>query len=460
MSLGFQEAGFFIAAGLDDDERCVETFGGNFAAKARKLDLREFRTDEAIRSLVHKELGVPRVDVIIGGPPCQGFTTIGQVKINRDPYLDEHQRRVLLERNHLYAQFVRFVAALKPQCFVMENVPHLASFQNGKVSEKIRSDFDELEYEVGTIDDPYIDGCGIGQPLFLDAKDFGVPQTRKRLFYLGFRRGFAAPVAPPRPTHQGRVEPRTGAGSRPEQLSMGGRMARDRLRDAWLPLPRTLADAIADLPPLVAPALEHVVRYCPQFRPDLQTRGAFRDPDYPDLMRMGMATDEALLFDHVVRPVRQDDAEAFLHIPEGGTYHDVPPEYRRYKLERDHFEDKYCRLPWGQPCRALTAHIAKDGYWYIHPDIAQGRTFSVREAARVQSFPDWFRFAGHRTTMYRQIGNAVPPLLARALAERILEAVKRGTTTPVGTRASAPKRRSAGKGENLNSIQMDLIGTR
>jgi DNA (cytosine-5)-methyltransferase 1 len=165
------------------------------------------------------------------------------------------------------------------------------------------------------------------------------------------------------------------------------------------------------------------------------------------------------LFDHVVRPVREDDAEAFRHIPEGGTYHDVPPEYRRYKLERDHFEDKYFRPPWDHPSRALTAHIAKDGYWYIHPDIEQGRTFSVREAARVQSFPDSYRFAGYRTTMYRQIGNAVPPLLARAIAERVREAVERGAG---GSGEARPRglKRTSDPDKTLSFIQPYLAGTR
>src|SRR5205085_11749151 len=162
-------------------------------------------------------------------------------------------------------------------------------------------------------------------------------------------------------------------------------------------------------------------RYMPIERPDL----VVRHPDYAVLMREGLSPDadgSYPLYDHVVPAVRADDAEAFLQLPEGGTYVDIPETHRRYRLERDHFEDRYYRLPWDQPSRAITAHIAKDGYWYIHPDLEQGRRLSVREAARIQSFPDDFRFAGHRTSMYRQIGNAVPPLLALAIARRIREA--------------------------------------
>jgi DNA (cytosine-5)-methyltransferase 1 len=194
-----------------------------------------------------------------------------------------------------------------------------------------------------------------------------------------------------------------------------------------MPPPRTLADAIADLPPLHPPALDHVREYLWQERPDLAGRGDITDPDYRVMMRAGMRPgEEQLVYDHVVRPVREDDAEAFRYMPEGGTYNDVPERYRRYRLEREHFEDRYFRLPWGQPARAITAHIAKDGYWYIHPDVDQGRTLSVREAARVQSFPDHFRFAGFRTNMYTQIGNAVPPLLAAAIARQIRQSIERG----------------------------------
>jgi site-specific DNA-cytosine methylase len=315
-------------------------------------------------------------------------------------------------------------------------VQHLESHQGGRIFERIREDFDTIGYEIGTSDRP-------GESLLLNAEEFGVPQTRRRLFFLGFRRGDTSPVASPRPTHLRFVPSRIRVNEQPVQLPLGGSNARERMASLFLPLPLTVADAIADLPALQAPALEHVLPYTFTPRPDLKDEAAFRAQDeYLERMRGDMPPgSRELLFDHVVRPVREDDAEAFLHMPPGGTYEDVPEEYRRYRLGPDHFEDRYYRLPWGQPSRAITAHIAKDGYWYIHPDVSQGRTLSVREAARIQSFPDWFRFAGHRTTMYRQIGNAVPPLLAQAISSRIREAIERGSNSgaalnPVRSRLS------------------------
>jgi DNA (cytosine-5)-methyltransferase 1 len=118
--------------------------------------------------------------------------------------------------------------------------------------------------------------------------------------------------------------------------------------------------------------------------------------------------------------VRQDDAEAFALLPQGGTYASLPARLRRYRV--DIFDDKYKRLEWDQVSRTITAHIAKDGYWYIHPD--QDRTLSIREAARIQTFPDRFRFAGHPTVQFRQIGNAVPPAVGRAVGQRLKRALR------------------------------------
>ncbi|MGZ4249141.1 MAG: DNA cytosine methyltransferase [Solirubrobacteraceae bacterium] len=118
-----------------------------------------------------------------------------------------------------------------------------------------------------------------------------------------------------------------------------------------------------------------------------------------------------MIHDHITRAVRPDDLEAYRLLPEGGTYAQLPEHLQRYRT--DIFDDKYKRLVWDDVSRSITAHLAKDGYWYIHPE--QHRTLSVREAARIQTFPDWFRFAGQPSHRYRQIGNAVPPMIGEAV---------------------------------------------
>ena len=119
-----------------------------------------------------------------------------------------------------------------------------------------------------------------------------------------------------------------------------------------------------------------------------------------------------MIRDHITRPVRPDDAEIYELMHPGDTYLDVPKHLRRYRS--DIFDDKYLRMSFDGLSRTITAHIAKDGYWYIHP--REDRTLSIREAARIQTFPDDFRFAGFQSSRYQQIGNAVPPLLASAIA--------------------------------------------
>ena len=389
----------------------METYAGNFSAKTRVIDLQGI-TPEQIRQLVHLDLTIPHIDVILGGPPCHGFADAVRAK-TASRTLRQQQRP---PRDDLYREFVQFVDTLRPHCFVMEFAPRFATFHHGEVAGLIRDDFDRIGYELGAID-----GEGPGLPLLLDAQDFGVPQTRKQLFFLGFRRGVTAPVDRPRATHQRPLKQRGRTGMRDEQPSLWSLTAREPGSDLWLPAPRSVADGIADLPALQPPALAHTLVYVPRHRTDLIERGALRDANYRELMRAGMSKDQAhLVFDHVVRAVRGDDALAFLHIPEGGAYTDVPVQYRRRRLEDNPFR----RLNWDRPSPVVTATLAKDGYRHIHPDGEQGRPLSVREAARIQSFPDWFRFAGHRTSMYRQIGDAVPPLLSQALAHRIREAIE------------------------------------
>jgi DNA (cytosine-5)-methyltransferase 1 len=146
-----------------------------------------------------------------------------------------------------------------------------------------------------------------------------------------------------------------------------------------------------------------------------------------------------VVWDHITRDVRPDDLEAFGLMPEGGTYADLPARLQRYRS--DIFTDKYKRLAWNEVSRSITAHIAKDGYWYIHPE--QPRTLSIREAARVQTFPDDFRFAGQPSLRLKQIGNAVPPLLAESLG--------------VALRSSLRSRSSARRRDRIESFRRDLL---
>lgn len=371
LSWGFQQAGFVMAAGIDNDVDACETHAANLLSKTLCRDIQTIKDPCALM----EELGIPRVDVIVGGPPCQGFSLAGRAKVRS---LSKNLQDEIYARNYLYREFVRFVGALKPLFFVMENVPHLSSFSDGVIAQAIENDFNALGYRV------YHE--------LLEAAHYGVPQTRRRLFFIGTRIGWV--YRRPRATH-----------------------------GTALPL-RTLADAISDLPAVSSPSLMEELRYVPRERPDLRVT-----KDYVALMRSAMPPPQRdRVFDHVVRPVRHDDTEIFQSMRPGDRYRDIDARYRRYEIKRvdgdEYFADRYYKLRWDQPCVTITAHMAKDGYRYIHPDNDQPRTLSVREAARIQSFPDHFRFAGYRTSRFRQVGNAVPPLLAEAIARALARAIR------------------------------------
>ena len=172
--------------------------------------------------------------------------------------------------------------------------------------------------------------------------------------------------------------------------------------------PLSLRAAIGDLPSLGA-GVGAVEMPAGRPRTEFQRRA-----------RVGM-NGLGLVWDHVTRAVRADDLEAFRLMTPETKYSDLPSHLRRYRA--DIFDDKYNRLSWNAPSRCITAHLAKDGYWYIHPQ--EHRTITVREAARIQTFPDRVRFAGTRTQALKQIGNAVPPALAEAIGTELLRARNR-----------------------------------
>ena len=256
-------------------------------------------------------------------------------------------------RKELWRSFIDVVLALAPRAVLMENVPDMAIGDDLTVIREIAMLLEEAGYIVDY--------------RLLDAWRYGVPQHRKR-FILQARNDGALPAWP---------KPAT---TRP-----------------------TVRDAIADLPTLDDTTGARELRYTGE--PSSALAKALRGDGSKDVIH-----------DHMTRPVRDDDREAFQLMTSSTLYSDLPERLRRYRS--DTFNDKYKRLDWDDLSRTITAHIAKDGYWYIHP--AEHRTLTVREAARIQTFADDFRFAGTRSDAFRQIGNAVPPSLGRYVAEAIL----------------------------------------
>jgi DNA (cytosine-5)-methyltransferase 1 len=302
--------------------------------------------------------GLDRVDLVAGGVPCQPFSRAGVSRI-RD-LVDAGERAAHDHRADLWSSFITVVQALRPSAVLVENVPDLPRWDDGAILIGLYESLRALGYRV--------------EARILDGFRYGVPQHRQRLILAGLD-GQRRPVWP---------------------------QPSDDLVN--------LREAIGDLPPI--PRAQRVERIA--YDPRRQTS------DYQRLMRREVAAmDRDVVFEHISRDVRADDMEAFRLLGEGQTYIDLPERLRRYRS--DVFTDKYKRLSWSELCRSITAHIAKDGYWYIHPE--QHRTLSIREAARVQSFPDHFRFAGAQTHRYRQIGNAVPVLLGEAVGRSVAAAL-------------------------------------
>jgi DNA (cytosine-5)-methyltransferase 1 len=363
MSLGFQNAGCQILGGVDQNIYAVNTHHHNFPTAVLKIPPQDIRE---LRKLEQLGLNPGEVDILVGGPPCQVFSRVGigkMRKLGRDIESDH--------RNFLYKEFVRFVAYYKPLCFVMENVDNLANKK--EILTKIYNDFIDLGYKVDY--------------RVLDASEFGVPQKRMRLFIIGIRLDLE--IEPPFPCKR-------------------------------VKCPISVGEAICDLPdlrPFVMP-LKAKSTGPKQKDAEFPYKCPPQSP-YQEKMRRRMKEGEGVR-NHLCRSHNDKDILIFESLAQGKKYLDVPEKMRRYRT--DIFEDKYKRLHWGEPAWTLTAHMKKDGLAYIHP--LQNRSISVREAARIQSFPDDFVFLAPMTRMFELVGNSVPPLLAEAVAEPLVKLIQ------------------------------------
>lgn len=379
MSEGFYRQGFRALAHVEIDHYACETL----RARMRHYGYRN--VDEAVieHDITSKDIierienathGRP-VDVIIGGPPCQAYSTAGRVRDGEGMAKDP--------RNYLFESYVRILEHFEPEFFVFENVTGLLSARvdGGLIFPRV---IHALGNRYKVIDDPTI--------LVHNTANYGVPQIRKRVIIMGVRDDIDEKEAfdlynAVRKTH---YDP-----DMPAEQRQG------------LQRYVNVHDALSDLPP-VEPGHD-------------ASTDAFDYPcDNAFLRRIGQPGIHPLM-DHLARNHNEMDRERFRVMIE---HHWSFGEMRRRRpdLEHEHarvFDNSYVVQWWDLPSKTILAHIYKDGFQFIHPDYDQARTFTVREAARIQSFPDDFEFAGSRGEKYKQIGNAVPVLFAEALAKAI-----------------------------------------
>jgi DNA (cytosine-5)-methyltransferase 1 len=376
-------AGFDCQAAIDFNKQAVATLKANLVDK-------QHHDFTPVRHALHRDLtsftpaelaeliGTKHLDVIVGGPPCQGFSTARQ----RDGSNHGTERLKEDPRRHLFRNFLDYVEFFQPKVFVIENVLGLRSAAGGRY-------FTAVQYEARTLGQAKgLPGYRV-HPQIERGEKLGSPQKRRRQLIVGVRGDLA--------------------GYFPSELQPAAR-ARVGVM---------LGDAILDLPLLSAGDGENVTDY------DLKRRtahlGGVRDHlRSPFLENVAEIDRASKLVNHVARPHSARDLRDFERIPEGSSSAEQMREGVKFEFPYDKtsFKDRYTRQHRERPCSTIVAHLAKDGLMFIHP--TQNRSFTPREAARVQTFPDWFVFPEARTHSFRVIGNAVPPLIGEAVGDAIL----------------------------------------
>ncbi|HJQ32937.1 MAG TPA: DNA cytosine methyltransferase [Pyrinomonadaceae bacterium] len=368
LSSGFRAAGFEVSASVESNEVFCRTHQYNFPeCISINANVHQFNAEEFAENTGLKK---GSVDAVIGGPPCQTFSSIGTPKINslrdRDAYTDP--------RNYLFEDFFRYVTYFRPPVFLMENVPTMRTKYKGELFERVLNRIKKLQYE------PHVS--------IVNSVAYGVPQTRKRLFIVGTRDGVR--YAFPNSTHA------ASNGHTPNLLEHCGAVQYS--------MATTVYDALSDLPRIYDGCREDELPYS-------KNSGL---TDYQESMRNRGGT----VRNNICRVSNERAKRVFAFMKQGSKYMDLPEDVRKIlPFREDIFHDRLKRLELSKPSWTILAHIGMDGYMYIHP--TEDRTLSVREAARIQSFHDSFVFIGNMREQYVQVGNAVPPLLAKALAESV-----------------------------------------
>jgi len=467
LSLGFQGAGCEIAGAVEIDADAAKSHGRNFhggdRAHSIARDITRISPEQLGRDLGLKTVS-GGVDIIVGGPPCQAFARVGRPKL-REIYAHPNAYR-RDSRAQLYLEYLHYVDAMNPLALLMENVPDALNHGGQNIAQEI---CDVLEAR------GYV--CGY---TLLNAAYYGVPQMRERMILVGYRRELGVEVAFPAPTHRASL-PRGYESSRAVALKHLNGLFRDASSyiDPPSPPPNcpaavTAAQAIGDLPAIYArrQLASGTLKRGARHFDEVLAWPTGRPSAWAKQMRAwpGFEADPEGVRDHVIRFLPRD-YQIFAQMRAGDQYPEAlavaeklfeKALRRETKLGRPHrpgskayetlrssivppydaskFPNKWRKLDANEPSRTLMAHLGKDSYSHIHYDSRQARTISVREAARLQSFPDGFKFSGTMNPAFRQIGNAVPPLLGLALAQTMISTIRRAKT---GTVSNVDRRRDA-----------------
>ena len=337
LSRGFMDAGFDIIVGVDNDQAALNTFALNHnGAKPLNADLSKQETFDEIKRIANNR----EIDVIIAGPPCQGFSLTGPRNFD-DP------------RNKLYLAVLEMVRQYQPKGFIIENVPGMATMYDGQVKEEVLKRFREMGYNIE---------CKI-----LCAADYGVPQIRKRLIFMGVRKDIGVPEFP-KPLFE----------------------AKDYV---------TCREALDDLPAREKElgVEEDTYIFAPRTEYQKKMRGSCN-----------------VLYNHVATAHKQFVIDTIAQVPEGGNWRDLPKGVG----ESRKFNEAWTRYDGNKPSKTIdTGHRNHFHYQY-------NRVPTIRENARLQSFPDDFIFTGTKTQQNRQVGNAVPPLLGEALGNALYKIIE------------------------------------
>lgn len=469
ISLGFQKAGFDIVGAVEIDKDAARTHALNFCqhetAEVREIHARARDITVTEPADLMAELGYTgpldeTIDVVVGGPPCQAYTRVGRAKLREVAQHPEAYKQDA--RGNLFLRYLQYVRELQPLALVMENVPDILNYGGHNVAEETCEALEDMGY--------------ICRYTLLNSAFFGVPQMRERMILIAYKQELGVPVIFPAPQRWMDL-PRGYHGSRQVALKTVSSdlftetrryEETDRGDDSLQPAV-TAQEAMADLPVITKHLVKGgMVKGARRFT-EIEPYQGLAEPDtYPYLMRNwpGFENQEGIK-DHAIRSLPRDYA-LFARMNPGDQYPQAHAHARqmleeelkaRYKknppapgtpayqalhdeivppYDPGKFPNKWRKMEPDQPARTLMAHLGKDSYSHIHYDSQQARTISVREAARLQSFPDGFIFSGTMNPAFKQIGNSVPPLLSFAVATAIFSTLSEARQHVPQNSAEAP----------------------